>query len=538
LPSAYQDELIVLHTFQEKLSDDEVSLGVLFTSRRLFRNLLFARKGHRHHGIVVSVDGTYRLHHGGWTLVPFGTVGVIYDSRHGYSHRFFPIAYLFVRSETTKSYDELFKVIQNKCVDFLGWSLKVQFGTLDHADCVAAAFKMNWPNIVLLSFNVRNQVNCLQKSRCPGQFKALCTLVIENRIELGELDIAEWFKEEYLAADWKLWYYSASKAPGITPKQNPIEAHNRDIKRVVGPEINASTEVVLNSSLPRILSYFGSTRDSKGVPIIKPYSAGPVSIKAARTAMLLVGEGNYRKVERNSSVTGVLFNSRKYMIGDESVEATRVDESRAAIFRASLRGSLQRPEIVENMEPHYLSLHLVRVLTDLPFTHSWASPNWPETEVLRVCTKYHCDCKAFFVSGWLCSHILATLKLLDGFNLKVLLSSLPARKPPGRPRKVSKARQHDTPNTGQFAVPKLLEKLARRPGFPTNWKVLVPLDINDDDGITTKNFDGIVRPWFAKDGKYYWKIEFADADIDVEPYDIQELAHVLNHTARFGYAFV
>ncbi|ETP52453.1 hypothetical protein F442_02534 [Phytophthora nicotianae P10297] len=158
--------------------------------------------------------------------------------------------------------------------------------------------------------------------------------------------------------------------------------------------------------------------------------------------------------------------------------------------------------------------------------------------VLRVCTKYHCDCKAFFVSGWLCSHILATLKLLDGFNLKVLLSSIPARKPPGRPRKVPKARQHDTPNTGQFAVPKLLEKLARRPGFPTNWKVLVPLDINDDDGITTKNFDGIVRPWFAKDGKYYWKIEFADADIDVEPYDIQELAHVLNHTARSGYAFV
>ncbi|ETP11147.1 hypothetical protein F441_13318 [Phytophthora nicotianae CJ01A1] len=40
---------------------------------------------------------------------------------------FFPIPYLFVRSETTKSYDELFKVIRNKCVDFLGWSLKVQF---------------------------------------------------------------------------------------------------------------------------------------------------------------------------------------------------------------------------------------------------------------------------------------------------------------------------------------------------------------------------------------------------------------------------
>eukprot|EP00644_Phytophthora_capsici_P013285 jgi/Phyca11/100676/e_gw1.5.370.1 len=302
--------------------------------------------------------------------------------------------------------------------------------------------------------NVRNQVNCLQKSRCPGQFRALCTLVIENWIVL---DIAQWFKEEYLTADWKLWYYSASKAPGITPNQNPIEAHNRDIKCVVSPEVNASTEVVQRAA----------------------------SWRATKQLIHCPTEGRFHIAGR---ADGVLFNSCKYMIGDESVEATRFDESGAAIFRASLRGSLQKPEIVENMKPHYLSLHLVRVLTDLPFTHSWASLNWPETEVLRIRTKYHCDCKAFFVSGWLCSQILATLKLLDSFNLNVLLSSIPARKPPGRPHKVPKARQHDTLNTGQFAVPKPLEKLARRPGFSTNWKVLVPLDINDDDGITTKNF--------------------------------------------------
>ncbi|KAE9105512.1 hypothetical protein PF002_g811 [Phytophthora fragariae] len=42
--SAYKDELLVLHTFHEPLPDakDEVSLGIVFTSRHLFRDLLLA----------------------------------------------------------------------------------------------------------------------------------------------------------------------------------------------------------------------------------------------------------------------------------------------------------------------------------------------------------------------------------------------------------------------------------------------------------------------------------------------------------------
>jgi len=157
---------------------------------------------------------------------------------------------------------------------------------------------------------------------------------------------------------------------------------------------------------------------------------------------------------------------------------------------------------------------------------------------LQIRQKYRCDCKAFYVSGWLCSHILATLKIRDNFNLAVLVKSIPARKPPGRPRKKLRTRQSDALNTGQYTIPKLLTKLAAKPGFPTKWKVLVPLEVEDGEEVYKKHFEGIVQPWFEKEGKYFWEIELTDEDFSVEAFDIQELAEVLNFTARSGYQFV
>eukprot|EP00644_Phytophthora_capsici_P016564 jgi/Phyca11/124089/e_gw1.52.357.1 len=50
--------------------------------------------------ISVSCDGTYKLHQGGWTLVNFGVMGVIYDSaKREFRQRFFPCLFGFVRTE-------------------------------------------------------------------------------------------------------------------------------------------------------------------------------------------------------------------------------------------------------------------------------------------------------------------------------------------------------------------------------------------------------------------------------------------------------
>ncbi|OWZ12698.1 hypothetical protein PHMEG_00014096 [Phytophthora megakarya] len=71
-------------------------------------------------------------------------------------------------------------------------------------------------------------------------------------------------------------------------------------------------------------------------------------------------------------------------------------------------------------------------------------------------------------------------------------------------------------------------------GIPINGKVLASLEIETEDGTITKNFDGVVKPWVANDGasRHFCEIDFTDQDITTEPYDVQELAEVLNYINR------
>ncbi|KAF1784249.1 hypothetical protein GQ600_24245 [Phytophthora cactorum] len=101
---------------------------------------------------------------------------------------------------------------------------------------------------------------------------------------------------------------------GVTPNQNAIESHNRDIKRVVDPNLYASTKVVMNLSLPRIVVHIRTARDrgvAQSVPKpITPYAEGPVPIECARKAHILTENGNFWPLinRQRSKVTAILFN--------------------------------------------------------------------------------------------------------------------------------------------------------------------------------------------------------------------------------------
>ncbi|OWZ22278.1 hypothetical protein PHMEG_0003030 [Phytophthora megakarya] len=169
---------------------------------------------------------------------------------------------------------------------------------------------------------------------------------------------------------------------------NPIESHNRDIKRVVHIELYASIKVVMNISFPRIISHFGSTRDRdmhRHTPLpICPYAVGPIPIKCARKA-------------------DILTKFEDVMIGGKAVNPSPVDADRAQMSINSRPGRLQPADGPAQIEKHYLFLHLVKVLNDEPFIHDWESATWSEKEII------------------------------DDFNLKWLLKALPAKITPGRP---------------------------------------------------------------------------------------------------------
>ncbi|KAG2774919.1 hypothetical protein PC129_g16597 [Phytophthora cactorum] len=146
-----------------------------------------------------------------------------------------------------------------------------------------------------------------------------------------------------------------------------------------------------------------------------------------------------------------------------------------------------------------------------------------------------CDCKGFYETGWVCAHILATLAINDEFNLPWLLKSLPARKPPGRPRKTPGGKQRDGPD-GQYSVPKLIETLTSSPGSVIEWYVLIRRESLGGSGA--KNFTGVIRPWEEGDEKYFWVVGFDHGAAPDAELDIEELAEILNYTYPEKYDFI
>ncbi|KAE9137202.1 hypothetical protein PF007_g1866 [Phytophthora fragariae] len=162
---------------------------------------------------------------------------------------------------------------------------------------------------------------------------------------------------------------------------------------------------------------------------------------------------------------------------------------------------------------------------------------------LRIRRKLSCDCKAFYESGWLCAHVLASLNLIDKFNLPLLVKSVPARKPPGRPRKAPKTLHSKDPYNGQYSIDKLIDKLTNHPGSVIGWKVLTKHDTTDSRGdTTTRQRTGVIRPWVEEEERYYWEIELDrradEASVPDVKVDIQQLAEVINFTYRARYPFV
>lgn len=92
---------IVLDDFEHTFSDGDrqvYSMGMIITTRALFSNV---RRAVCDQGtdLVLSTDGTYRIHFGGWTLVDCGGISVeMTDS--GFVQRFRPWLYMFVRTDS------------------------------------------------------------------------------------------------------------------------------------------------------------------------------------------------------------------------------------------------------------------------------------------------------------------------------------------------------------------------------------------------------------------------------------------------------
>ncbi|OWY90131.1 hypothetical protein PHMEG_00041877, partial [Phytophthora megakarya] len=243
MPFKFRNELLVLDIFTENLGGNDVSFGIIFTSRKLFQTLALAMMGEEKEVLGVT-DGTYKLDFINWTLFSFGTCGQRYTTK-SYTSTNFILRHLCLCALKQHS------LIQNCFRSHQTFELLAPFGQKIEREKGLLNRKEEYDDVI------KPQLDLLERSRSEDQFFALSKTITENWRSRGEGGYADWLEEQYLSDPWDLWFITASNKAGIVPNQNPIEAHHSSIKNFAAGHLRAAISHVLPATLPKILIHCG-----------------------------------------------------------------------------------------------------------------------------------------------------------------------------------------------------------------------------------------------------------------------------------------
>eukprot|EP00644_Phytophthora_capsici_P006093 jgi/Phyca11/129927/e_gw1.89.18.1 len=482
-------ELIVLECFEHGITTDEgkvsTCFGLVVTSRYMFRNVLYAYNGQERDGIIGVTDGTYRIHFGGWMLVDFGTY-VAHYNRDQYSKTFIPWVYMFVRTEHQAAYQTMFASVRNR-------KSRENRGRLVKSD--------------FYETNVKVNILYLVEARSKNQFGAMAKLFLRYWRSQGESVYADWLEQYYLGNLWGNWFYKAA-IPGVTPTQNALESHHKVIKETCIDSLRASTAVVLNDALPRIL---------------KHQEEQPLAQK-----LLLKRSNHYSVKDPNTKVlTGILFNTEKFMVTSTNIHGTPIIRQRAQRYLNSLKGKLPRDATVFNTQLYYLSLYHVQLKHLEKLNGLVATPKFKATQIEAIRDKYLCDCRIFAHNGWQCSHVIAAMVLQGDLKISGILETLPVRKHSGGQRKQKGPLDKSHADSHLFSVDALTEDFLRHPLYPVNWTVMKEFPVSKNDIYGPTHFlQGKVTSWGEHHGRYYWMLKFSDLSrLQVDCNTLAELVH-------------
>lgn len=234
-----------------------VVIFCLLAYAELFANLLAS---HFAFCCVAQADGTYKLHRGGWTLCDLGSHICRWDaSTRKNVHTFYPLLYMFCRTECLDAYMALFETL--RCIPTLfgvEQPLSVDAGGLDRSAFIAEAYLRVWPEITLLlcwphlarkfasnEFWVKlkvkenkqpfeKHIRALHACRSANQFRLLSTFVLRVWTSLDERLFAKYFEEYYVCGHWGNWFVTAAPFAGVLPNAQGIENGHKIQKLVIG----------------------------------------------------------------------------------------------------------------------------------------------------------------------------------------------------------------------------------------------------------------------------------------------------------------
>ncbi|ETO84732.1 hypothetical protein F444_01381, partial [Phytophthora nicotianae P1976] len=275
----------------------------------------------------------------------------------------------------------------------------VHSASIDHADAIASAFELGFMEDI-----GEQHLRLLHQSRSLKQFRALSKRVVKAWKESGEDKLAEWLQNVYLTKRWERWSVNSSSVPGFLPSQQPIESHHRVIKVIVTDYKKAPTITVLNSVLPRVLLYDATN--------LTPEHHRHYAEE------LVVGKAWPISTYKRSEITFI------------SLQQATVDRRALVQMNPLIPRSKWRFEEVR----HGAKLNVFR-----------------------------CTCKNFMHTGWVCSHVIASLDLLNKLKIGLALQKIPMRGLPGRRRDFQGGLTRDS---DPYDVDRLIQLFTKTPGKP------------------------------------------------------------------------
>ena len=255
--------------------------AVVFSSRNVLSNLKRAFTG-RPRGFSIMIDGTFKLHYGGFTLITAGVTTLAWSSRgSGLSQSFRPAAYCFASAESGDMVRLLLEAMKASCEKFFGFTLapKATHADLSTAidNALSGAFLLArrttcWSHVSRKftegSFkgdattktlrSVSPMIEAIHLSRTRSHAKAIGDAVVREMEKAGAPSTAHHFRKEYLSIQWLTWYCGVV-GPGYPPSTNAQESYHRQLKQQVPHQrLGRATDELLHTMFPDILKRDGT----------------------------------------------------------------------------------------------------------------------------------------------------------------------------------------------------------------------------------------------------------------------------------------
>jgi len=151
-------------------------------------------------------------------------------------------------------------------------------------------------------------------------------------------------------------------------------------------------------------------------------------------------------------------------------------------------------------------------------------------QIRQVRALYACDCKAFASSGWLCSHVLATMVIKGQINVNSALEGLPVRRIAGRPR--TSTTPGDQRHAAFFTEDRLIKLFAEYPARPMHWNVMRAVTQQQEGVERVVHVLGNIESWDENNGRYEWNVRLSDGSL--VSLRLQELAEYICESYELG----